>query len=109
MQSYGHLILAPRLLSLKDTRSNFLVESDSQAAINLIQKGCLSSHECTQFVNGIQLTTVTHDIHYWEHVYKEANEVIDLRHSIKSILHQIFFFRTILNQYLMRIMYNKNK
>ncbi|RZB64048.1 Autophagy-related protein 8C isoform B, partial [Glycine soja] len=49
--SYGHLILAPRLLSLKDTRSNFLVESDSQAAINLIQKGCLSSHECTQFVN----------------------------------------------------------
>ncbi|KAG5003303.1 hypothetical protein JHK86_027442 [Glycine max] len=26
--------------------SNFLVESDSQATINLIQEGCLSSHEC---------------------------------------------------------------
>ncbi|KAG4996515.1 hypothetical protein JHK85_027954 [Glycine max] len=52
--------------------SNFLVESDSQATINLIQEGCLSSHECAWLVNDILLTAAIHDIDSRKHIYMHS-------------------------------------
>lgn len=57
--------------------SNIHVESDSLTAVNLINGGCLASHQCKPLVNEIKKLLPEVDRPQVTHVFREANQVAD--------------------------------
>ncbi|XP_057418849.1 uncharacterized protein LOC130713064 [Lotus japonicus] len=57
--------------------SKILLESDSEVAIGLLNKGCHPTHPCGSLVKEIaHLVGQDHNFH-WRHVFRESNSVAD--------------------------------